>query len=191
MKSILLFLFLIVSFVFISQTYVYAHGEAGMTMKGSIDGYTGDVDYDNTFVEAGTPGRYVFNLFKGDTIDVAGTGVEFDDLWVRIMLQDGSTNGKMLFAGPILKPNFGGAGMTLTMPQAGDYKILVRYNKDDKKIVEVPYSFTAFSTVVEKEFNFGLEFWSGVGGGFAGALVIGLSVMGVYAVSGKKKVITQ
>jgi transposase len=183
----LLLCFLVVIFPFVPLARVSAHGEAGMTLTGTADGYTGDVDYDNTFVEVGTSGRFVFNLFKGDTIDVVGTGVEFDDLWVRVMKKDETKNGKMIFAGPLHKPLFGGTGISLLIPEAGDYTIIVRYNKDDDKIVEITYAFTAFSLAVEKKLYDEKNFRLGAVFGALTMVFVGIGVFALRSLKRKRK----
>jgi hypothetical protein len=165
-KIVTLLCLLVVSLAVFPTSRVEAHGAAGLTVTGTVDGYTGDVDYDYTVIEAGKPGRFAFNLFKGDVVDVAGTGVEYDDVWVRVIQQDESKNGKAIFTGPILKPLFGGTGMILTLPEAGEYTMHVRYNKDDTKIVEISYPITVYDLEVKPKFTFTFEFFVGLGGGF-------------------------
>ena len=182
-KIVTFFCILIVSIAVLPTDEVLGHGEAGMTLTGSAEGYTGDVDYDATIVEAGVPGRFVFNLFKGNTIDVMGTGVEFNNVWVRVIQQNESKNGKAIFAGPILKPLFGGTGMTLALPEAGEYTIHVRYNEDDEKIVEISYPLTVYAVAEKDPFEFNLEFFVGLGGGFVSFTLLVLPVW----IFGRKK----
>ncbi len=162
-----------------------AHGTAGLTLTGSVDGYTGDVDYDYLLIEAGVPGRFVFNLFTGDAIDVPGTGVDFDDLWVRIEQKKETGNGKTIFAGPIAKQQFGGAGMIMTLPEPGEYTFLVRYTKDDEKIVEISYPFTVYSVIEEEPFKLSLQFFGGL---VAGLITYGLFTW-LYRWTLKKQVV--
>lgn len=172
-KIVTIFCLIVVSLAILPVHQVQAHGAAGLTVTGTVDGFTGDVDYDYTVIEAGKPGRFAFNLFKGDVVDVVGTGVEYDDVWVRVIQQDESKNGKAIFTGPILKPLFGGTGMILTLPEAGEYTMHVRYNKDDTKIVEISYPITVYDLEVKPKFTFTFEFVIGLGVGFlAGALLL-------------------
>ena len=171
-KTVTLLCLLVISLTLFPMSKVEAHGGAGLTVTGSLDGYTGDVDYDYLMVEVGVPGRFTFNLFKGDVVDVAGTGVEFNNVWVRIIQENESKNGKAIFAGPIMKPLFGGTGMTMTLPEAGEYTFHVRYNLDDEKIVEIPYSITVYDLEVKPKFAFTFEFFVGLGGGFFAGILL-------------------
>ena len=92
-KIIAIFCLVVTSAVLLPLNNTNAHGEDGLTVAGTVDGYTGDVDYAYKVITAGEPGRYTFNLFEGDVVDVAGTGVEYDDVWVRIMQKNESKIG--------------------------------------------------------------------------------------------------
>lgn len=84
-KIVIFFCIFIVSIVVFLIDEVLGYGEVGMTFIGSVEGYMGDVDYDVIIVEVGVLGCFVFNLFKGDIIDVMGIGVEFNNVWVRVI----------------------------------------------------------------------------------------------------------
>lgn len=80
---------------------------------------------------------------------------------------------------------FGGIGMILVFFEVGEYIIYVWYNEDDEKIVEIFYLLIVYVVVEKDLFEFNLEFFVGLGGGFVSFILLVLLVW----IFGRKKII--
>ncbi len=158
-----------------------AHGEAGLTFTDAVDGYQLDVDYEAESIQAKNIGaRFTFNIFS----DEAKTQpVEYSDLWVRIVQNNGTENGKTIFAGPVYNARFGGAGFLYMFPEGGKYTMYVRYNRENKEavldssIVEGVFDMNVLRSTDEKRFSFGLEFWLGLMIGVFGVIILTMPLL--------------
>ncbi len=153
---------------------VFAHGEAGMTFTSTTtEGRIVDVDYGDTYIEADRIGRFDFGLFEDGARQKQ---VNFTDMWVRIRHDDGSRVGKLLFAGPVAKQEFGGNGFSFVFPEGGAYTLSVRYNDADKDkfgetVAEAEFELDVLRNPDDDKFGFGMEFWVGLIGGLFMAVV--------------------
>lgn len=158
----------------ISPSGTSAHGEGGRTFTGTTTkGRIVDVDYSDTYIEADRIGRFDFNLFTDDTREKA---VNFSDLWVRILKNDGSRVGKTLYAGGVAKQEFGKDGFSFVFPEAGTYTLSVRYNDSNEDtygetVGEATFELEVLRSEDENTFNFGIEFLMGLMAGFFGAVI--------------------
>lgn len=152
----------------------YAHGGPGMNFTSTTTaGYIVDVDYSDTPIEAGRIGRFDFRLFTDKTWEKA---VDFTDIWVRIVEEDGSKAGRTLFAGSISKQEFGGNGFSYVFPKKGTYTLSLRYNDARKgdfgeTIGEAEFELSVLRSPNENTFTFGIEFWIGLLTGLFGAVI--------------------
>jgi hypothetical protein len=102
----------------------------------------------------------------------------FTDAWVRIV--EANTGGGFdptVFAGPISQANFGPTGMTYVFPRGGTYQVEVRFENDDKAIVE-----SSFELAVAHAPQLANAV-TAVFGGFAGLL---MGALGVYMIMRKR-----
>lgn len=173
-------LLLIISVVFFASVEsAYAHG-AGMTLTSTTTkGYIVDVDYADTYVEAGRLGRFTFGLFTDGTREKQ---IEYTDMWVRIVRKDDSKVGKTVFAGGLAKQEFGGNGFSFVFPEAGTYTMSVRYNNANKDssestVAEEEFELDVLGSPNENKFNFGKEFWIGLFSGLCVAVIIILPIL--------------
>ena len=161
-----------------------AHGEAGLTFS-AVDTDNGsirfvDIDYTETEIIArDSVGRFTFDLFAD--ADRTQT-VEYTDMWVRIVQDDGGRSGKTVFAGPIYPVQFGGAGFLFTFPDSGKYTLHVRYNDANKgsygeTLAEAEFPLDVLRSSEENTFDFGMEFWIGLIGGIFLVLILLLPIM--------------
>ena len=113
--------------IILSPAGILAHG-TGQTIVIDKDDYQIDIDLDSETLEAGQSVRFDFGI-----LDLTGKGLDtkFDYVWVRI--QSGQ---KVIFAGGLGKPSFGPVGLTTVLPDAGEYLISARFQKNEEKIVE-------------------------------------------------------
>lgn len=95
--------------------------------------YKVDVGYDPATFMVGEPQRLDFNVVK----EIGGEDVPFADVWVRV-----SQGNKTVFASGIHKPSLGKTGMTFTFPEAGEYLLSGRFEKDGNTIVEASFPIT-------------------------------------------------
>jgi hypothetical protein len=152
-----------------------AHGEGVTTFKATTaDGYVIDVDYAGLGVQAGVSGTFDFNLFTDES---RTKRVEYKDLWVRIVEQDGSSQGRTLFAGPIAKPQYKQEGFLYVFPHEGSYTLAVRYNQaneenvSDKKEIKADLSIKVARSPEEEKFSLKKDFYVGLAVGGMGVLV--------------------
>ncbi len=152
---------------------VSAHG-AGLTFTATTSNAIIDVDYQAYSIVAGDLGRFDLRLFKDAARIVP---VAFDNVWVRISKvnePNPDRAGETLFSGLIAKPEFGGTGFSILIPESGPYTMLVRYSMGDTEISEATLLFTV-EPPYREEFRYGREFWFGLAGGAAAiALAFGL-----------------
>ncbi|MEX0877507.1 MAG: hypothetical protein WDZ40_01430 [Candidatus Spechtbacterales bacterium] len=129
MKKINILLFFV--FIFFSYTHTaYGHGTGASLEKISGD-YKIDIGYTPPVIEEGSSAALDFSLSRNDN----GEEIEFTDIWVRI-----EKNQKTVFASGIHKPNFGRTLLTYTFPEAGEYKLNVRYQNNSTKLAEEVFS---------------------------------------------------
>ena len=163
---------------FVLPANVSAHGE-GMTFSATSTTENGapyivDVDYADTAIVADTFGRFDFNLFT----DAERTKpVPYTDLWVRIEQKNGDSRGRTLYAGSVAKVQFGGTGFGIILPEGGQYTMSVRYNDASKDkwgetVAEAEFPLEVLRGYDANKFNFGMEFWIGLGVGVFLALVL-------------------
>ncbi len=147
--------------------YLFAHGPAAQTFTSiTREGYDADLDYDILTLETNQGGSFTFNLFT----DLSRRQpIQFTDLWVRLMAGEDvdGKRGETLFAGPIYKTEFGGAGFLYNFAKAGKYTLGVRYNDNgkpgqDKTVTEASFPLTVVTTPEGAGFTFGNEFFLGV-----------------------------
>lgn len=158
-----------------SPNVASAHGEAALTFTSTTtDGYIVDIDIIDGYLQADTFTRMNLGLFK----DSARTeSANFTDIWVRIVRKDGDKVEKVLFAGPIAKPRFGGIGFSFVFPEGGIYTLSVRYNDTSKDIfgetvAEVEFELDVLRSQKENNFTFGSEFWIGMLIGVFGCAIL-------------------
>jgi hypothetical protein len=96
--------------------------------------YRVDVGYDLSPFVAGEAVRFDFNVVQEQTLE----DVDFGDVWVRV-----SQGNRTVFASGIHKPVLGKTGMTFTFPDAGDYDLSVRFQKNGSSIVETTFPVSA------------------------------------------------
>ena len=106
---------------------VSAHS-TGASFEKTVDNYLIDVGYSEVSIQEGTPVRFDFDLFDAQE---QTTPKEFSDAWIRI-----SQGNKTFFAGQLGRPQLGKTGITLVIPEAGEYELYVRYNNDNESVVE-------------------------------------------------------
>jgi hypothetical protein len=170
----LLLALLFASVLLASPTATYAHGEAGLVFTSTTtEGRIVDVDYREAYIEAGSFGRFDFNLFADDKRERVAN---FTDIWVRIVKKDGSRVGKTLYAGSVAKQEFGGNGFSFVFPEGGTYTLSVRYNDSDsdrfgETVGEAEFELDVLRSSDEDKFKFGMEFWVGLIGGLFVAVV--------------------
>lgn len=183
MKSLLSSSFLTLSLLLLAASglpeQVNAHGEAGLTLSATSTTEGGapnivDVDYSDLAIEAGLMGRFDFNLFA----DPERTKpVNFTDMWIRIREDDGSRVGKLLFAGPVAKQEFGGNGFSFRFPQGGKYTLSIRYNDASKDqfgetVAEAEFPLDVLRSREEDTFKFtSYEYLVGIGTGLFLAII--------------------
>lgn len=108
---------------------VFAHG-GGQSLEKIVGDYKLDIGFDaEDGVKAGQSALFDFNLFTAS----GEKEVDFTDVWVRIM-QDA----RIIFAGSIIKPEFGAPRMTAFFPQSGVYELTVRFQNKGEQIIETP-----------------------------------------------------
>ncbi len=175
------------SLVFVTLIYVFtpvgaeAHGEDVLTFTATTtNGYIIDIDYAGLIIEAGVSGTFEFNLF----LDEARTQeVEFKDLWVRIVEQDGSKMGRTIFAGPVANPEFGPQAFLYVFSQGGSYTLYVRYNQEsegsvyDQKDISAEIPLNVYRSAEEEKFSFTTDVFVGIAIGGLGALVVTLPML--------------
>lgn len=127
MKNILIItgltaLFLMVGLVGVSTVLAHSFGKS---IEKEVDGYLVDIGYNAQSFEAGDPVRLDLNLLKD------GDPVEFSDVWLRI-----NKGPKTIIAGNLGRPPLGKTGITLVMPEGGDYTFNARFMNDGETIVE-------------------------------------------------------
>jgi hypothetical protein len=108
---------------------VFAHA-TGQSWEVVLKEYKVDVGYDPATFVAGETVRLDFNVTK----EANGDQVEFGDVWVRVTKGE-----KTVFASGIHRPSIGRAGMTFTFPEAGDYTLSTRFEKDSTTIAETTF----------------------------------------------------
>lgn len=180
LKSYFLSVFALAFAVIIAVTpvSVSAHGEAGLTLSATSTTkdkppYIVDVDYSDAVIEAQRMGRLDFNLFA----DAERTKpVEFTDMWVRIVKEDGA-RGQTLYAGSVAKQTFGGNGFGFVFPEGGTYSLSVRYNDANKDtfgetVAEANFTLDVLRSEEENAFNFAsAEFFVGIVSGLSASLL--------------------
>jgi len=129
---------------------------SGQSWEVVLKEYKIDVGYDPAPFVSGQPVRLDFNVTKEATSEQ----VDFADVWVRI------TEGeKTVFASGIHRPSIGRAGMTFTFPEAGDYILSTRFEKDGTTIAETTFPVTVQQAEAASVRNNRLDFvrWAGWG----------------------------
>ena len=181
LQTSFLALALLFAVVLSSPDQASAHGEVGLTLSATSTTEGGapnivDVDYSDLVIEAGLMGRFDFNLFA----DPERTKpVNFTDMWIRIRQDDGSRVGKLLFAGPVAKQEFGGNGFSFRFPEGGKYTLSIRYNDASKDrfgetVAEAEFPLDVLRSQDEDKFKFtSNEYLVGIGTG-AFLVIIGL-----------------
>lgn len=161
--------------------FAFAHGEAGMTFSDVVDGYYVDVDYSEAFIEAGrSGGRFTFDIYEDEE---KTKPVEYTDLWVRIVQDNGNKAGKTIFAGPVYRTQFGGTGFMFTFPESGTHTMFVRYNNSFEgsssgdTLTEAEFQLDVLRSEEENKFSFGFEFWMGLLIGVLACAVLGLPLL--------------
>lgn len=165
-----------------SPEQTVAHGEAGLTFTATSTSEDGrarfvDVDYTETeIISRDSTGRFTFDLFADEE---RTNPVEYTDLWVRIVQDAGTTNGRTVFAGPVYATKFGDIGFLFTFPESGAYTMHVRYNDANngrfgQTEAEAEFPLTVLRSEDENGFDFSsVEFWIGLVLG-AGIVLVGL-----------------
>jgi len=171
MRSLLLGLALS-SAVFLVPGQAEAHGEGVLTFTATTSrGYV-DVDYGGLEIEAGVSGTFDFNLFSDSG---RSEQLEYHDVWVRIVRQDGSSQGNTIFAGPISDQEYGPQGFLYVFPKGGDYTLFVRYNREEgigKDEILAEFPLNVLRSAEEERFTFSLEFMLGVLAGLMGTVIV-------------------
>ena len=108
---------------------VLAHA-SGVSYQSDVNGYAVDVGYSNP---APTEGESVIFDFRLKKAGPAGDDVPFTDVWVKIENTDSKN---VVFASGVHNAQFGGSRMSYVFPGVGNYTISVRYENEDKTIVE-------------------------------------------------------
>lgn len=111
---------------------VSAHGEGG-TVEKTVGDYFVDVGYSDGILRADKSSRFDFLLLK----NVDRTDTDFNEVFVKI-----TKNNTIYFVMTLPRPAFGSAGMTLTFPEAGDYKVDLSYLKDKSTVVATDFLLT-------------------------------------------------
>ncbi len=128
----LVFILFLTAQVSLLTPSAFAH-VSGSSWEQVYGDYKVDVGYDPATFVAGEPLRLDFNVVK----EQGGEDVPFADVWVRL-----SQGNKTVFASGIHKPTLGKTGMTFTFPEAGEYLLSARFEKESGTIVEGVFPFT-------------------------------------------------
>lgn len=104
-----------------------AHGD-GASFEKEVDGYVVDIGYSPEEPYVGGAVSFDFGLLKD------GSGVDFSDLWVRISKEE-----QTVFAGGIYNATFGGARLSATFPESGEYTVSARYQNEGEEIVSAEF----------------------------------------------------
>ncbi len=167
--------------IVVTPEKAFAHGGAVQTfVSTTTEGHIIDVDYDSPPLVAEGAGRFTFGLFSDDS---RTEGLEFTDLWVRI-IKGGDENGQRgetIFAGPILKADYGGTGFVYVFANEGQYTLNVRYNNSKKNdsgqnVAEATIPLTVLPPYGRSGFDFGLSFFLG----FIIGCVVAFAILGMY-----------
>jgi hypothetical protein len=126
-------LLIVAFFSIFMQAFVVSAHTTGSSWEQVYNEYKVDVGYDPTIFVANEPERLDFNVVK----EATGEDVPFADVWVRI-----SKGNKTVFATGVHKPSLGKTGMTFTFPEAGDYLLSARFEKDGNTVVESSFPVT-------------------------------------------------
>jgi hypothetical protein len=184
MRSFIIAFFIIP--ILLTGTLAYAHGEGSLTFSEKMaEGHLIDVDYESSEILSGVSGTFVFVLWTDDT---RKEKLPYADLWVRIISDDGSAEGNTMFAGPIAKPEFGDARVLYVFPEAGEYRLAVRYNRavdSEKELSEISAEFP-FSVSPGKDGNSPLQGKAGFFIGLAaGAILAGAAGFAFFSKKGR------
>lgn len=125
----------------ITPDSAYAHG-SGLTLSATTSSYFIDVDYDDYTIYSNETGRFDLKLF---TDPARTTSVDFAQVFVRIEESGDLPEGKTIFAGWLVHATYGPTGLSISLPRAGEYKMSVRFAKDDKTIEAVTLPFTVIA----------------------------------------------
>jgi len=128
---------IIVTVLFVGIALVRAHG-SGASFEKQVDDVLIDVGY--SVEEFSTDSSVVFDFGLKDSTE---TKVLFTDVWVRIV-KDTST----VFATGVHNARLGGAIMTYTFSESGNYELSVRYQNDGESVAAA-----VFPLSVEKSSN--------------------------------------
>lgn len=122
--------------------FVSAHGSS-FSHEETKDGYLMDIGYDE-FIAAHESVRFDFAVYP-ENIEVV-EGEVYTDVWVTI-----TKDKKIYFAGGVHKPVFGATGFTYVFPEAGDYVLSARFQKDGDTVVGTEFPLSIIPPLQEKK----------------------------------------
>ncbi len=148
--------------LFAAPFFAYGHA-TGISIEREVNGYLVDIGYDTDPIVEDEPVRFDFALYRAD-----GSGsVPFTRVWVRF-----EKDKRTLYATGVARPEFGATGALVTLPEAGEYTLSVRFENEEQTIVEMS---TPFAVARNRAESTPVPWWIA-----ALALAGGLGV-GVYA----------
>ncbi len=121
----------------VSTSFVFANG-FGITLDKAVGDYVANVDYDAVNgIAPGYPVQFAIQLFNKDR----SQPIDFSDVWVTITPSDSSNAGYVppIFDGGLIGSTFPPTGMTLIFQKSGSYEMKLRYDKDQKTLVETSF----------------------------------------------------
>ena len=134
--SLHLNVFLVAAVVFALS--VSAHG-IGQKFEKEAGPYLVDIGSNTLTFRAGDIIALDFNILEKETRQNA----EFTDIWMRIEKEN-----KIFVAGGLSKARFGGTFLSYVFPEAGEYKLFVRFQNGEEVLAEME-----FPLVVEERKN--------------------------------------
>ncbi len=152
---------------------LYAHG-SGLTLTATTTDYLVDVDY-NTFTIVAEDGGFLGFLLFSDAERTKP--VEFTSVWARIASKVETSDHiryDTIFSGQIARSLFGSTGLSITLPQSGEYMLTLRFYNGEDELVDTSIPFTVEPPYDEQQFNYSMEFWTGLGGGSMFVLLLAL-----------------
>jgi len=123
----------------LSAPVVLAHG-TGLSFESDIDGYRVDIGYNTEEFQTGKSVLFDFGISTNKQYEI-----EYTDVWVRLIKE-----GKTVYASGVYNSDFGGARMTYTFGEVGDYELSVRYQNGTEKLVSASFPLMVVSSSVNK-----------------------------------------
>ena len=165
---------LIIVILFALPTSVFAH-YAGYSFEQKVGNYKVDIGYDTKPIEANAPVTFDFNIKDIKTDEY----LDFGDAWVRF-----ENENTTYFATGVFRQPLGATTLVYTFPKAGKYSMYVRFENQDKQLVEATIPVTVTPNSEEGSTNSFLQMNTVIGIviGVAAALILG----GIVLFFGKK-----